>query len=55
MSATRPAQAVGVSNFNVDHLQEIIDAGLELPAVNQCPFNPHLFTAQKDLLAMCNK
>ena len=48
-------QAVGVSNFNVEHLQEIIDAGLELPSVNQCPFNPHLFTAQQDLRAMCQK
>lgn len=28
-------KAVGVSNFNIDELQEIIDAKLELPAVNQ--------------------
>lgn len=38
-----------------DHLQEIIDAKLPLPAVNQCPYNPHLYTAQAELLAMCKK
>jgi len=46
-------RAVGVSNFNTSHLQEIIDAGLELPSVNQCPFNPHLYTAQKELVEFC--
>jgi len=30
------ARAIGVSNFNATHLQEIKDAGLPLPAVNQC-------------------
>lgn len=49
------AKAVGVSNFNTEHLQEIVDSGLTLPAVNQCPYNPHLYTAQTELLAMCNK
>lgn len=38
-----------------EHLQEIIDAKLPLPAVNQCPYNPHLYTAQAELLAMCKK
>jgi diketogulonate reductase-like aldo/keto reductase len=35
------ARAIGVSNYNETHLQEIADAGggLPLPAVNQCPFN----------------
>eukprot|EP00038_Savillea_parva_P014522 m.11199 g.11199 ORF g.11199 m.11199 type:complete len:323 (-) comp2828_c0_seq2:186-1154(-) len=46
-------RAVGVSNFNMSHLQEIIDAGLELPAVNQCPFNSHLYSAQKELVKFC--
>lgn len=49
------ARAVGVSNFNTEHLQEIVDAGLPLPAVNQIPYNPHLFSAQKELLAMCKQ
>lgn len=37
--ASGGARAVGVSNFNSTHLQEIADAGLPLPAVNQIPFN----------------
>ena len=44
-----------MSNFNTEHLQEIIDAGLPLPAVNQCPFNPHLFGPQRELVAMCRE
>ncbi len=38
-----------------EHLQEIIDAKLPLPSVNQCPYNPHLYSAQAELLAMCKK
>eukprot|EP00729_Bicosta_minor_P002069 gene2069-18842_t len=49
------AKAIGVSNFNMEHLQEIIDAKLPLPAVNQIPVNPHLYAPQKELIAMCNK
>jgi 2,5-diketo-D-gluconate reductase A len=33
------ARAIGVSNYNTTHLQEIIDSGMPLPAVNQVPFN----------------
>lgn len=32
-------RAIGVSNYNASHIQEIADAGLPLPAVNQVPFN----------------
>lgn len=45
------ARAIGVSNFNITHLQEIQRAGLPLPAVNQCPFNPHLASTQEDIKA----
>ena len=34
------AKAIGVSNFNSSHIQEIIDAGLPLPSVNQVSFSP---------------
>ena len=47
------ARAIGVSNYNESHLQEIIDAGLPLPSVNQCPFNLYHSTAQLPLLAFC--
>jgi hypothetical protein len=32
------ARAIGVSNYNATHIQEIIDAGLPLPSVNQIPY-----------------
>lgn len=47
------ALAVGVSNYNASHLQEIIDAGLPLPAVNQCPFHLHRSSAQQSLRDFC--
>eukprot|EP01061_Rhynchopus_euleeides_P026529 TRINITY_DN43305_c0_g1_i1.p1 TRINITY_DN43305_c0_g1~~TRINITY_DN43305_c0_g1_i1.p1 ORF type:complete len:389 (+),score=154.63 TRINITY_DN43305_c0_g1_i1:61-1227(+) len=34
-------RCVGVSNYNVTHLEEIRLAGLPMPAINQRPFNPH--------------
>lgn len=33
------ARSIGVSNYNATHLQEIKDAGMPLPAINQIPFN----------------
>ncbi len=47
------ARAIGVSNFNVTHLQEIAAAGLPLPSVNQCPFYLYHAAAQADLMAYC--
>ena len=47
------ARAIGVSNFNETHLDEIARAGLPLPAVNQCPYNPHARRKQASLRAYC--
>lgn len=47
------ARAIGVSNYNSTHLQEIVDAGLPLPAVNQCPFNLYRSTTQEDTIQFC--
>ncbi|OZJ01738.1 hypothetical protein BZG36_05116, partial [Bifiguratus adelaidae] len=44
---------IGVSNFTVEKLQRIIDAGLTVPAVNQVELHPYL--QQDDLLAFCKK
>jgi diketogulonate reductase-like aldo/keto reductase len=49
------ARAIGVSNFNTTHLQEIIDAGLPLPAVNQIPFYLYFAAAQMDTISFCQK
>lgn len=47
------ARAVGVSNYNSTHLQEIVDAGLPLPAVNQIPYNLYHSSVQADTVAWC--
>ena len=49
------ARGVGVANYNATHLQEIKDAGLLMPSVNQCPFNIHRSTSQQSTIDFCNK
>lgn len=50
------ARSIGVSNYNVTHLQEIIDAGLPLPSINQVSFNAYNYrTGRADLLKFCQK
>lgn len=34
-------RAAGVANFELRHLQDLVAAGLELPAVNQIEFHPY--------------
>lgn len=46
------ARAIGVSNFTVRHLEEIVDAG-PIPAVNQIELHPFLFP--RDIVAFCEK
>jgi len=48
------ARAIGVSNYNISHLQEIINAGLPLPSVNQCPFHLYRSSTQEALRQFCN-
>ncbi|GJE90342.1 aldo/keto reductase [Phanerochaete sordida] len=43
---------IGVSNYNVHHLEEIKGAGLEAPAVNQVEIHP--FCQQKTIVEYCN-
>lgn len=47
------AKAIGVSNYTVKHLQELMNAGATVPAVNQVEFHPFLYEDQKDLLKFC--
>ena len=47
------ARAVGVSNFNATHLQEIVDSGLRLPAYNQCPFHLYRSRTQQRTREFC--
>lgn len=46
-------RAIGVSNFQVHHLEDLISTAEIKPMVNQVEFHPHL--TQKELLAFCKK
>ena len=46
-------RAIGVSNFQVHHLEDLISSAEIKPMVNQVEFHPHL--TQKELLAYCKK
>ena len=50
---TKKCKSLGVSNFTIDHIKEIIDKKLPIPQVNQVEFSPYLY--QKSLLNFCNK
>jgi len=47
------AKAIGVSNYNITHLQEIIDAKLPLPSLNQCPFHLYRSSSHDALRNFC--
>jgi diketogulonate reductase-like aldo/keto reductase len=44
-------RAIGVSNYTIGHLKELLDISPVMPAVNQVEFSPYLY--QKDLLEFC--
>jgi diketogulonate reductase-like aldo/keto reductase len=48
-------KAIGVSNYTVRHLQEVLDSSDVVPAVNQVEFHPFIYKQQKELLAFCRK
>lgn len=49
------ALSIGVSNYNVSHFQEIIEAGLPLPALTQNPFHIYRSSSQMDVLNFCSQ
>ncbi|EJD07799.1 Aldo/keto reductase [Fomitiporia mediterranea MF3/22] len=46
-------RSVGVSNYGVRHLEELHEAGLETPSVNQIELHP--FCQQKDIVEYCTQ
>jgi diketogulonate reductase-like aldo/keto reductase len=46
-------RAVGVSNYTVDHLKELLGSSSLVPAANQVEFHPFLY--QKELLGFCRE
>lgn len=53
LKAEGRCRSVGVSNYTVRHLKEMLDAGGLPPAVNQVEMSP--FLAQQDLVDFCRK
>ncbi|KAI6220338.1 Oxidoreductase [Aphelenchoides fujianensis] len=46
-------RSIGVSNFEPQHIDQLLDDGHRLPTVNQCEFHPHL--TRPELLDYCRK
>jgi len=46
-------RAIGVSNYGVKHLEEIREAGLEMPSINQVELQP--LCQQKEIVDYCKK
>jgi diketogulonate reductase-like aldo/keto reductase len=51
--AIEKARAIGVSNFMIHHLEELLATTNTVPAVNQVEFTPYLY--DEDLLNYCEK
>jgi len=52
---TGEARAIGVSNYQVPHLEEISQFSSHRPQVNQILYNPLVADAQKSLLTYCKE
>lgn len=53
LKASGRCRSIGVSNFMIPHLQQLIDLTGIIPAVNQIEFSPFLY--QRDLLLFCQE
>jgi diketogulonate reductase-like aldo/keto reductase len=53
LSEGSKARAIGVSNYEIPDLKEILNASDVTPVINQVEFHPFLY--QKDLLQFCEK
>jgi len=49
----KSCKAIGVSNYNIKHLNELLSLSEIVPAVNQVEFNPFLY--QKELYDFCRQ
>lgn len=47
------AKAIGVSNYSIRHLTELMNDSSIVPAVNQIEFNPYLYKEQIALINFC--
>lgn len=51
LAKERKCRAIGVSNFTIRHLKELLSKSKNIPAVNQVEFSPFLY--QQELLEFC--
>lgn len=49
------ARAVGVSNYMIGHLQEVLDHGEVVPAVNQFELHPFNYRSRLDVVELCRE
>jgi diketogulonate reductase-like aldo/keto reductase len=49
------ARAIGVSNYMVAHLQELLDRGRVVPAVNQLELHPFNYRSRGDVVDFCRR
>jgi diketogulonate reductase-like aldo/keto reductase len=47
------AKNIGVSNYTVKHLEELLSDTEVVPAVNQIEFHPFIYEEQKEVLEFC--
>ena len=51
----RRARAIGVSNYMVRHLQELLATCEVTPAVNQIELHPFIYRTRADTIALCHQ
>jgi diketogulonate reductase-like aldo/keto reductase len=49
------AKNIGVSNYTVRHLEELLASSKVVPAVNQIEFHPFIYDEQKEVLEFCKQ
>lgn len=49
------AGAIGVSNYMVDHLREVLEEGSVVPAVNQLELHPFNYGSRRDVVELCRE
>jgi diketogulonate reductase-like aldo/keto reductase len=48
-------KAAGVSNYTVNHLQQLLERSDRVPAVNQIEFHPYIYEEQRTVLDFCHE
>ncbi len=48
-------KSIGVSNYMVEHLEELLETSNVVPAVNQIEFHPYIYNEQRPVLEFCQQ